>query len=104
MVGSVTGRGSRSWFSYRLKTHHVNIRFQDDDGDDWIAIWQTRVKFAMSVEFNPKQDTRTGIRFCNLKTGEERFLELPEADIPSEEHLEERGKEAALREMLGRAE
>ncbi len=82
----------------------MNLRFQDTNGENWIAIWQTRVKFGMSAEFNPNQATRTGIRFCNLKTGEERFLELPEADIPSEEHLEERGKEAALREMLGRAE
>ena len=82
----------------------MNIRFQDDDGNKWIAIWHTRVKFGMSAEFNPNQATPTGIRFCNLKTGEERFLELPEAEIPSEEHLEERGKEAALREMLGRAE
>ncbi len=81
----------------------MNIRFQDTDGDNWIAIWQTRVKFGMSAEFNPNEATRTGIRFCNLKTGEERFLELPEAEIPSEEHLEERGKENALREMLGRA-
>ena len=81
----------------------MNIRFQDTDGDNWIAIWQTRVKFGMSAEFNPNEAIRTGIRFCNLKTGEERFLELPEAEIPSEEHLEERGKENALREMLGRA-
>ncbi len=81
----------------------MNIRFQDDDGNKWIAIWQTRVKFGMSAEFKPNQSTPTGIRFCNLKTGEERFLELPDAEIPSQEHLEERGKENALREMLGRA-
>ncbi len=104
MVGSVTRRGSRSCFSYPFRTHHVNIRFQDDDGNEWIAIPQTRVKFGMSTEFNPNQAIRTGIRFCNLKTKEERFLALPEAEIPSEEHLEERGKEDALREMLGRAE
>ena len=104
MVGSVTGRGSRSWFSHPLRTHHVNIRFQDTDGNDWIAIPQTRVQFGMSTEFNPNQAIRTGIRFCNLKTGEERFLALPEAEIPSEEHLEERGKEETLRELLGRAE
>ena len=82
----------------------MNIRFQDTEGDDWIAIWQTRLKFGMSVELTPNQSTPTGIRFCNLKTGEERFLELPEAEIPSQEHLEEQGKEDALREMLVRAE
>ncbi len=103
MIGSVTGRSSRSWFSYHLITHHVNIRFQDADGHDWIAIWQTQVKFGMSVDFRSDEPTPTGIRFCNLKTGEERFLELPEAEIPSEEQLEELGKEDALRDMLGRA-
>ena len=103
MIGSVINNGSRSRFSYHVKTHHVNIRFQDTDGNDWIAIWQTRLKFGMSAEFDPKQSTPTGIRFCNLKTGEERFLELPEAEIPSQEQLEEQGKVEALREMLGRA-
>ena len=104
MVGSVTGRGSRSWFSHPLRTHHVNIRFQDTDGNEWIAIWKTRVQFGKSTEFNPNQPIRMGILFCNLKTREERFLALPEAEIPSEEHLEERGKEETLREMLGRAD
>ena len=89
---------------YHLRNHHVNIRFQDNDGDNWIAIWQMRVKFGMSVEFIPGELTPTGIRFCNLTSGEERFLELPEAEIPNEQQLEERGKEDALREMLGRAE
>ena len=82
----------------------MNLRFQDDDGNEWIAIWQTRLKFGASVEFTPLQSTRTGIRFCNLETGEERFLELPDTEIPSQEQLEEHGKEDALREMLGRAE
>ncbi len=81
----------------------MNIRFQDSDGNDWIAIWRTQVKFGMSVEIIPNDPTPTGIRFCNLKTGEERFLELPEAEIPSEEQLDEQGKEDALREMLGRS-
>ena len=82
----------------------MNLRFQDNDGNDWIAIWQTRLKFGVSVEFIPNQLTPTGIRFCNLKTGEERFLELPDTEIPTQEQLEEQGKEDALREMLGRAE
>ena len=81
----------------------MNIRFQDADGHDWIAIWQTQVKFGMSVDFRSDESKPTGIRFCNLKTGEERFLELPEAEIPSEEQLEELGKQDALRDMLERA-
>ena len=81
------------------------IRFKDKNDDQWIAIWQSTVRFGASVEQIPdetmRQTKRLGIRFCNMKTGEEKFLEFSEEELPSAQQLEEMGDDA-LQELLER--
>ncbi len=81
------------------------IRFKDKNDERWIAIWQSPVRFGASVDQIPdetmRQTKRSGIRFCNLKTGEEKFLEFSEEELPSAQQLEEMGDDA-LQELLER--
>ncbi len=83
------------------------IRFKDKNDDQWIAIWQSTVRFGASVEQIPdetmRQTKRPGIRFCNLKTGEEKFLEFSEEELPNAQQLEEMGDDA-LQELLDRVQ
>ncbi len=81
------------------------IRFKDKNDDKWIAIWQSTVRFGASVDQMPdeiiSQTVRPGIRFCNLKTGEEKFLEFSEEELPNAQRLKEMG-DNALQELLER--
>ncbi len=79
------------------------IRFKDKNDDQWIAIWQSPVRFGASVDHLPDETVHPGIRFCNLKTGEEKFLEFSEEELPSAQQLEERGDDA-LQELLERVQ
>lgn len=83
------------------------IRFKDKNDDQWIAIWQSTVRFGASVDQIPdetmRQTIRPGIRFCNLKTGEEKFLEFSEEELPGAQQLEEMGDDA-LQELLERVQ
>ncbi|MCH7684596.1 MAG: hypothetical protein IIB35_12925 [Gemmatimonadetes bacterium] len=49
----------------------------------------------------PDETMHPGIRFCNLKTGEEKFLEFSEEELPNAQQLEEMG-DGALQELLER--
>ncbi|MCH7474670.1 MAG: hypothetical protein IIB90_07925 [Gemmatimonadetes bacterium] len=77
------------------------IRFKDKNDDQWIAIWQSPVRFGASVDHIPDETMHPGIRFCNLKTGEEKFLEFSEEELPNAQQLEEMG-DGALQELLER--
>ncbi len=77
------------------------IRFKDKNDDQWIAIWQSTVRFGASVDHIPDETIHPGIRFCNLKTGEEKFLEFSEEELPNAQQLEEMG-DNALQELLAR--
>ena len=63
------------------------IRFKDKNDDQWIAIWQSTVRFGASVDHIPDEAMHPGIRFCNLKTGEEKFLEFSEEELPNAQQL-----------------
>ncbi len=77
------------------------IRFKDKNDDQWIAIWQSAVRFGVSVDQIPDETIQPGIRFCNLKTGEEKFLEFSEEELPNAQRLEEMGDDA-LQALLER--
>ncbi len=79
------------------------IRFKDKTDDQWIAIWQSTVRFGASVDHIPDETVHPGIRFCNLKTGEEKFLEFSEEELPSAQQLEEMGDDA-LQELPERVQ
>ncbi len=79
------------------------IRFKDKNDDQWIAIWQSPVRCGASVDHIPDETMHPGIRFCNLKTGEEKFLEFSEEELPNAQQLEEMGDDA-LQELLDRVQ
>jgi len=83
------------------------IRFKDKNDNQWIAIWQSTVRFGASVEQIPdetmRQTRHPGIRFCNLETGEEKFLEFSEEELPSAQQLEDMGDDA-LGELLDKVQ
>jgi len=79
------------------------LRFTDSDGNPWIAIWQSPVRFGVSTDQKPDETTKTGIKFCNLATGAELFLEFAEDEIPTGKELQEMGEDK-LRELLTRAQ
>lgn len=77
------------------------LRFTDPDGAAWIAIWQSPVRFGASTDQIPDATAKTGIKFCNLATGVELFLEFADDEIPSGEELQAMGEDT-LRELLAR--
>ncbi len=79
------------------------IRFKDKNDDQCIAIWQSTVRFGASVAHIPDEAMHPGIRFCDLKTGEERFLEFSEEELLNAQQLEEMG-DNALQELLERVQ
>jgi hypothetical protein len=80
------------------------LRFTGPDGNAWIAIWQSPVRFGVSTDRIPAPTTtKTGIKFCNLATGSELFLEFSEDEIPTGEELHEMGEDK-LRELLARVQ
>lgn len=81
------------------------IRFKDKNDDQWIAIWQSTVRFGASVDHVPDETMHPGIRFCNLKTGEEKFLEFSEEDLPDARQLQLKHMgDGALQELLERVQ
>jgi hypothetical protein len=79
------------------------LRFADTDGNAWIAIWQSPIRFGVSTDQLPDATTKTGIKFCNLATGVELFLEFSEDEIPTGEELQAMGEDE-LRELLARVQ
>ena len=79
------------------------LRFTDSDGNPWIAIWQSPVRFGVSTDQLPDETAKTGIQFCNLATGVELFLEFSDDEIPTGEELQEMGEDK-LRELLARVQ
>lgn len=79
------------------------FNFKDAHDHEWIAIWQTTVRFGVSMDYDPDIMTPSGIKFCNLKTGETRFLPMANEELPNAEELRAMG-EGALPELLARSE
>ena len=79
------------------------LRFTDPDGNAWIAIWQSPVRFGVSTDQMPGATTQTGIKFCNLATGVELFMEFADNAIPTGEELQAMGEDT-LRAFLARVQ
>ena len=79
------------------------LRFTDTAGSAWIGIWVSPIRFGVSTDQKPDETTKTGIKFCNLATGAELFLEFAEDEIPTGKELQEMGEDK-LRELLTRAQ
>jgi hypothetical protein len=102
---------STGWASCVVQTPHMArtfspmiLRFTDSDGNPWIAIWQSPVRFGVSTDRIPAPETaKTGIKFCNLATGVELFLEFSEDEMPTGDELQEM-RENKLRQLLARVQ
>lgn len=77
------------------------FRFTDENDAQWVAIWQSPIRFGISTDQIADIHGKTGIKFCNLGSGEERFLEFAEDELPTERDLE-RMDDNALRDLLKR--
>ncbi len=106
-----THRGGESpTMLFSLQHEHVPsginpmmLRFKAANDQEWLAIWTSQIRFGVSTDYDPEiMNTPSGIKFCNLQTGETRFLEYPDHKLPTQEQLDEMG-EGALEQLLGRS-